>query len=82
MSLIIRREEISPLRDKKFYSWKQTFISLYLKTDGGDFGFDGRNLYLLIAIAQWLTEPKTNQTKNANAWKSLLKRAELVKAYA
>ena len=65
-----------------FFSCKMWGFSLYFEDYGGDFGFDERNPYLVIAIARWLTEPKTNQTKNANAWKSLLKRAELVKAYA
>ena len=49
---------------------------------GVTFGFDERNPCPLRAITQWSTELKTDQTKNANAWKSLLKRAELVKAYA
>lgn len=65
-----------------FFSWKEVFFWLYFKCYGGDFGFDERNPYPSRAIAQRLTEPKINQQKNANAWKSLLKRAELVKAYA
>ena len=49
---------------------------------GVTFGLDERNPCPLRAITQWSTELKTDQEKNANAWKSLLKRAELVKAYA
>ena len=63
-------------------SWNKTVFWYINNVMGVTFGFDERNPCPSRAITQWSNELKNDQTKNANAWKSLLKRAELVKAYA
>lgn len=49
-----------------------------MSIDGGEFGFDGRNPYLLIATAEWSYSIITDQTKMQEMHLSLTQKADLL----